>query len=653
MAAVKKLAYLSLFAMAASLQAADTAPDWVQELSGRSLPAYPAEVRSVTLLDEARTSIDSIGKTITQFRQAVRVTKLEGRRDAMASIPYLKGNSKIRDFRAWLVEPNGFVKAYGKDNTVDVAMEASFELYDEYRVRLIEARNPEVGSTFAWSAELDETPVVPQFNWFFQGREPVLLSRYVVTVPAGWTAKGTTFNHAAIEPHVEGSTFTWELRDLPLIKKEPGSPSLLSLAPRLGITFSPSNRASNAPKLSTWTDVSAWMSTLTDPQAQANEPMIAMVKELIAPAKTDYERIQAIGHYVQNIKYVAIEINLARGGGYQPHLASDVFARQYGDCKDKANLMRAMLKVAGIDSYLVNIYSGDRNHVRPEWASPFQFNHAIIAVRVGSDIFTPSVLADSPVGRLLFFDPTDESTPAGDLPDDEQGSFALIVAGERGGIVQVPSAPPETNRSDVTVTATLSETGELDASVTERNRGQRAASLRRLYAHKQQVDFKKEVEAWLVETSKEINLTQLETKDAFDKEQFSLDIAFKAPNYAQIMQQRLLVFRPEIVQRWNEVVIQTDPRTTPVTLDAECYHKQVRVKLPASFKVDEMPDAASFSARFAKYSSNYKLDGGDLLFTEELDVSAATITAERYPEVKTFFEHVAGAEQAPLVLIKN
>ena len=139
--------------------------------------------------------------------------------------------------------------------------------------------------------------------------------------------------------------------------------------------------------------------------------------------------------------------------------------------------------------------------------------------------------------------------------------------------MQVPSAPPETNRSDVTVTATLSETGELDASVTERNGGQRAASLRRLYAHKQQVDFKKEVEAWLVETSKEINLTQLETKDAFDKEQFSLDIAFKAPNYAQIMQQRLLVFRPAIVQRWNEVVIQTDPRTTPVTLDAECYHK--------------------------------------------------------------------------------
>jgi transglutaminase-like putative cysteine protease len=650
---MRKLIFFGLFVLGASLHAADTAPDWVREVSGRALPAYPSEVRSVTLLDEARASIDATGRTINQLRQALRVTKLEGRSDAIASISYLKGNSKIRDFRAWLVEPNGFVKTYGKDDVVDIAMQENFELYDELRVRFIKARNPEVGATFAWSAELEESPLVPQTIWSFQGREPVLLSRCTITLPAGWTAKSTTFNHAAIEPHVDGTTFTWELRDLPLIKKEPGSPRLSSLAPRLGITFIPPDSNPNGRKLSTWSDVSAWMSTLADPQAQASDAMAAKVKELIAPAKTDYERIQAIGHYVQNIKYVAIEINLASGGGYQPHLASDVFARQYGDCKDKANLMRAMLKVAGIDSYLVNLFSGDRHHVRPEWASPYQFNHAIIAVKVGDEVSAQPVLADPSIGRLLFFDPTDDSTPVGDLPDDEQGSFALIVAGGRGGIVQVPSAPPETNRSDVTVTSTLSETGELDANVTERDQGQHAASLRRRYSHDQPADFQKEIEAWLVETAKEVNLTQFAAKDAFETEQFGLDIAFKAPSYAQIMQQRLLVFRPLIVQRWNGFAVQTDPRTTPVELDAGCYHKQVRVKLPASFKVDEMPDDAKFSAPFGKYASNYKLEGGDLLFTEELDILAATIPAERYPEVKKFFEQVAGAEQAPLVLVKN
>ena len=47
------------------------------------------------------------------------------------------------------------------------------------------------------------------------------------------------------------------------------------------------------------------------------------------------------------------------------------------------------------------------------------------------------------------------------------------------------------------------------------------------------------------------------------------------------------------------------------------------------------------------------MDNGELLFTEELDVSATTIPADRYAEVKNFFEEVAGAEQAPLVLVRN
>jgi hypothetical protein len=72
------------------------------------------------------------------------------------------------------------------------------------------------------------------------------------------------------------------------------------------------------------------------------------------------------------------------------------------------------------------------------------------------------------------------------------------------------------------------------------------------------------------------------------------------------------------------------------------------VKLPAGFTVDEMPEAANLSASFGKFSYAYKIENGELLFTEQLDISAATIPAIRYGEVKDFFEHVAGAEQAPL-----
>ena len=108
----------------------------------------------------------------------------------------------------------------------------------------------------------------------------------------------------------------------------------------------------------------------------------------------------------------------------------------------------------------------------------------------------------------------------------------------------------------------------------------------------------------------------------------------------------MLIFRPAIVERWSGIRIQTETRTTPVTLDSECYHKQVRLKLPAGFTVDEMPDAANLSAPFGKFTSTYKVENRELLFTEHLDVTAATIPAARYGEVKEIFEHVAGADLA-------
>src|SRR5205823_1227749 len=106
--------------------------------------------------------------------------------------------------------------------------------------------------------------------------------------------------------------------------------------------------------------------------------------------------------------------------GYKPHAAAEVFAKQYGDCKDKANLMRAMLKSIHIESYLVLLFSGDSTVVREEWPSPAQFNHCIIAVKLNEGSTTTSVV-DLPVaGRLLIFDPTDEFTSMGDLPLEEQ-----------------------------------------------------------------------------------------------------------------------------------------------------------------------------------------------------------------------------------------
>src|SRR5262249_4558424 len=158
-----------------------------------------------------------------------------------------------------------------------------------------------------------------------------------------------------------------------------------------------------------------------DPQTQLNEALVAKARTLTANAKTEFERIRAIASYVQNINYISIQTGLGRGGGYRPHPAIDVFAKSYGDCKDKANLMRAMLKALAIGGYPVIIYSGDPTYVHEEWPSPQQFNHCIIAVKISDETPAATIVKHPILGRLLIFDPTDPDTPLGELPEDEQG----------------------------------------------------------------------------------------------------------------------------------------------------------------------------------------------------------------------------------------
>src|SRR4030095_10121678 len=164
-----------------------------------------------------------------------------------------------------------------------------------------------------------------------------------------------------------------------------------------------------------WKQVSRWASELHDPQAIPDESVTAKARQLTASSKTDLERIRAIAHFVQRLQYISIDIGVGKGNGYRPHTASQVLAKAYGDCKDKANLMRAMLKSINITAYPVVILLGDATHAREEWASPTQFNHCIIAIKLSDETQAPTVISHATLGRLLIFDATDEHTPVGDL----------------------------------------------------------------------------------------------------------------------------------------------------------------------------------------------------------------------------------------------
>jgi uncharacterized protein DUF3857/transglutaminase superfamily protein len=641
--------------MSVNVRAGDDAPAWLRAAAASSIPAFPPDIPAVVLADESVVTIDDDGRMTRNDFYAVKVLTREGRDEAMARAVYNTDTEKVKDLRAWLISPSGKVKKYGKGEAMELAL-VDNDVYNEAKRMVIGASgDAEIGSIFGYETVTEDRSVFSQLAWYFQGAPlPILKSRISVTLPRGWTAEALTLNHEKIEPTMSGSTYTWELRDLPPVTHEPLSPPPTAITPWLAINLTPTpEKPATRRSFATWTDVSKWLSEISDAQSSVDDAITAKAKQITAASKNEMEKIAAVGRFVQAVNYVSIQIGTGRGGGYRPHTATEVFAKSYGDCKDKANLMRAMLKAIGIKSYLVSIYSGDPNHVRREWPSPHQFNHCIIAVRVSDETQALTVIEHSTLGRLLIFDATDDITPVGDLPIHEQGSYALIIAGEAGTLMKMPVTPPEANMLTRNAEVQLNGDGSIIATMREQSIGQAAVREQGPFRGLTRTEYNNVIERWIARGATGVLVSKIEPVDERNEGRFSLGVELKAPAYGQLMQGRLLVFRPAIVSRRESLSLTEPARKHPVVLTPNAYAETTKIKLPAGFEVDEMPDAVKLETAFGNYSTSYVVQDGHLLFTRKLVVRAATIPVADYSKVRSFFERIRAAEGSPVVLVRK
>lgn len=634
------------------LTAAPKTPAWFDTLRGIQTPAYSAKVGAVVLLNERRVTVDGQGKTRYSVRYAVRIISNDGRRLATGRMIYRTDTGKAGAMSAWLVTPSGTIKEYGKKETLDIAL-AENDVFNESRARVIMASGEAIpGSVFAFEGEAEDKSVFTQSEWLFQDEEPVLTSRFALQLPAGWRAESKSYNRDEIKPEVSGSSYTWELRNLAPIEVEENSPGVYGMAPRLAVSyFPPGGATADAAVFATWKDVSGWLSALNDSQTGTDAALTAKVAELTSAATTERAKVAEIAQFVQRVKYVSIQIGTSRGGGYRPHSATQVFAKLYGDCKDKTNLMRTMLREAGIESFPVAIFSGDPTYVREDWPSPHQFNHAIIAVKVGEDFEAPAVREYPGIGRVLFFDPTDEYTPLGYLPDHEQGSFALVVHAEHGALVEVPRADPEANHLERTIRAELRDDGSLVATVAERCAGQSASYNRMLHQRSNESDYRKIIERWIAAGVPGSTVEKIGAADRVPD--FELDVEISAPSYGQIMNGRLWMFRPALIERRGWYGLRQDKRTQPFLLSPDSYTEVVEVLLPKSFKVDEIPASVAMETEFGTFDASWEHADGLLIFKRSFRTEGGPIPSSSYVEMRKFLRSVAGAAQAAVVLEKQ
>ncbi len=176
-----------------------------------------------------------------------------------------------------------------------------------------------------------------------------------------------------------------------------------------------------------WQSLATEYSKIVDSKANG-DAVQSIVAGLIAGKSSVNEKEAAILDYVdREVRYTGIEFGEA---AIVPHNPAETLALKYGDCKDKATLLVAMLRAAGIPSYVALLNAGSRLDVPADLPGMGLFDHAIVYV---------------PGSSPLWIDATDQYAQLGQLPINDQGRHALIARPESTALTLTPESASRDN----------------------------------------------------------------------------------------------------------------------------------------------------------------------------------------------------------------
>jgi transglutaminase-like putative cysteine protease len=635
------------------LAEAGDAPQWMHALVGVSLPAYDEKTDAVLLYSETNVTVLSADKIRTHVREAYKILRPEGRVHGTVAV-YFNPGRKIASLRGWCVPALGKDYEVKDKDAIEMSATQGFEVFSDVKYRVLRVPAPDPGNIVGYEYEVEERPYFLQDIWRFQEKDPVRESHYSLQLPPGWVFRSSWLSHAEVKPdETNKNVLQWTVTDVQGIRPEKDMPPWEGLAGQMVVSFFPSGGTSQKNELASWEGMGSWYESLISGQMNTSEPIQREVNSLTTGKATLLAKMQAIAEFMQHdIRYVEIQLSIS---GWQPHAAPDVFSHRYGDCKDKATLMHTMLHQVGIDSYLVLI-NMRRGSVTSTTPPRKEFQHAILAIKAPDAVQDPSLIAviqHPKLGRILFFDPTNELTPFGQIGGYLQANYGLLVTPDGGELVELPQQPSPMNSIQRVGKLALDASGMLKGDVQEVRLGDRAWSERsRLRTVTNNADRIKPIESLLAGSLSSFQIVKASVVNFERTDQpFGFNYSFESYNYAKNAGNLLLV-RPRVLGTKSWSVLETkEPRKFPLEFEGPLRETDsFEIALPPGYEVDELPPPTDVDYSFASYHSKTEASGQTLHYTRSMEIKELSVPVGRMDELKKFYRMIAADERNTAVL---
>ena len=632
---------------------AGDAPGWMHALVNVPLPAHDDKTDAILLYSQTTVNVQSVDKIKETVREAYKILRPGGREYGSVFV-YLNQHRKITGLRGWCIPAQGKDYEIKDKEAIEISLPKieNSELVTDVKDRVLHIPAADPGNIIGYEYEVEEQPMLLQEFWGFQESVPVRESHFQLLLPSGWEYKTAWLNHPEIKPTQTGNSSEWVVTDLPGLRKEEDMPPWFGVAGHMIVDLlPPGGTAINS--WTNWQKTGNWYHSLTAGRTEASPEIKQKVVALTPPTSSTLGKMKALAQFVQHdIRYVAIELGI---GGHQPHFASDTFSHRYGDCKDKVTLMGSMLHEIGVDWYYVLINT-QRGAVTPETPANAEFNHAIMAIKlpVGADNEALIATVMHPkLGKLLFFDPTNELTPFGQISGSLQANYGLLVTPDGGELVALPKQSSSMNGIRRTAKFTLDPKGGLVGIVNETRTGDRATYERWSMKNvSKSSDRIKPIESLL---SSSVSNFHISKANAVNIDQtdlpFGFSYSFEVAEYAQNAGDLLLV-RPRVLGSKASALLETkEPRKFPIEFDGPVLDSDsFEITLPTGYEVDELPPPVDADMGFASYHAKTEVKGNVIGYTRTFEIKELSVPVSQADQLKKFYRIIASDERNTAVL---
>ncbi|MDD2890423.1 MAG: DUF3857 domain-containing protein [bacterium] len=448
----------------------------------------------------------------------------------------------------------------------------------------------------------------------FTGREPILRKEFKIVAPKNIKFKHIIVNSDVV-PQIEekGNTVTylWVIENIVPIVTEPDMPAFSEIAPRLVYS-----------SFDSWDEVSKYLSEPFYKSMVINKRMGDELTTL-AKGKTPEDIIRICFLKVMT-EYRNIRIPVG-AAGYVPNRADKVYYNKYGDSRDKAVLLCALLKGAGINASPMFINKDGVSLIK-DIPSPTMFNWMLVVVQHEAGWF--------------LLDPLATTADLGYMPEEVQGVEGLILFKDSYVFKPTMTMQGDKNLSSSSMHLILSDSGDLKGEIFTELSG--LYSRRARYAMQDKTP--KELDMML-----ENNTSRFGTSAKFVSHFVSdlkdvtvpveINVSFETQKFCIPENKEMKFFIPVNPFSFSDIegFVGLNKRNYGLRLlTARVIEENTDIAIPEGFVLDGSPKIVEIENEFGTLSISEDMQSNKLVYKSRLEIKPPYIPATDYSKFVSF-----------------